>query len=143
MKFKDEFTNIFNKTSKQEEKLSKKDLKKLKLFESIPSENQNGDCYEQALNYFNLNDCTLVHGLVDGQGPLEGITYNHAWCENNGTIIDMTLAPEVQKALPVDLYYSIGNIKTTYKYDRQSANEKMVEYGTYGPWENKLIKNRY
>jgi len=139
LKFKD----IFTTTSKLEKKLSKKELKDLKLFEAIPKENMGGDCYQQALNYFNMNDCDLVHGLVSGQGALTGIVYNHAWCENKGKIIDMTLPKDIQKSIPIDAYYALGKIEITYKYNRESANEKMVEYGTYGPWEKDLINNRY
>jgi len=123
----------------------KKQIKQwsVQITESIPVKNKNGDCYQKALNYFNSHDCTLVHGLVDGQGALEGITYNHAWCEKGGKIIDMTLSPTVQKSLPMEIYYAIGNIKTTFKYNKKEAQKKMLEYGTYGPWEKKLLDNKY
>jgi len=140
----EKFKDIFTQTSKQEDKLSKKDIKKLKLFEAIPQENQGGDCYEQALHYFQRDTgSTLVHGLVNGQGALEGILYNHAWCEKGSKIIDMTLPKDVQKSLDINLYYAIGGIQTTYKYNRKEAMEKLNEYETYGPWEDKLISNKY
>jgi len=115
------------------------------LFEKyIPDENKGGDCYVKALHYMQSDpSATLVHGLVDGQGPLEGITYNHAWCEKGGKIIDMTLPKSIQKSIPVELYYKIGNIKTTYKYTYEEMLEKMEEFETYGPWEKVLLKNKY
>jgi len=115
------------------------------IFEKyIPDANKGGNCYVKALHYMQEDpSATLVHGLVDGQGPLEGITYNHAWCEKSGKIIDMTLQKSAQKSIPIDLYYKIGNIKTTYKYTYDEMLEKMDEYGTYGPWEKKLINNKY
>jgi hypothetical protein len=115
------------------------------IFEkNIPDANKGGDCYEQALHYMQSDlSATLVHGLVTGQGPLEGIIYNHAWCEKNGKIIDMTLPKAAQKSLPIDFYYSIGHITVTYKYTYDQMLEKMNEFGTYGPWEKKLIRNKY
>lgn len=114
------------------------------ILEGIPSKNKNGDCYVKAYRYQESNpEVTLVHGLVAGQGPLAGIVYNHAWCEHNGKIIDMTLKPEVQKSLPIELYYAIGNIKVFFKYNNEERIEKVLDSGVYGPWEKKLKNNKY
>lgn len=115
---------------------------------NIPKENQNGDCYVVSYKYFNSNcfknkNLRLVHGLVSGQGALKGIIYCHAWCEDGETIIDMTLPPKIQKELPKGLYYAIGHIKTTFEYDYNQVNENAQKFGTYGPWEEVLIKNKY
>ncbi len=119
----------------------------LPLFEAIPKANKNGDCYEVAYKYFNSKASNkklrLVHGLVRGQGALEGIIYNHAWVEDGNKIIDMTLDKKVQKSLPKVLYYAIGQIKVTYEYTYSEHIEKVNEYGTYGPWEKKLLSNKY
>lgn len=112
------------------------------LFEAIPEANKNGDCYVVSLKYMRPG-LKLVHGLVDGQGALSGITYNHAWIEDGDKIIDLTLPKKLQKALPKKLYYSIGNIKTTFEYSFDEMNDKMIKEGTYGPWEKVLKKNKY
>ena len=121
------------------------EILKTVLNESLKAD---GVCYEASYQYFNRNykdGMKLVHGLVDGQGPLEGIRYNHAWIEFNGVVIDMTLPPKVQKSLPVVLYRSIGNIskKETFEYSQMEVFEKVQEYKTYGPWEKILLKNKY
>jgi len=116
------------------------------LFEdrNIPAANKGGDCYKKASDYMQSDhSATLVHGLVTGQGPIDGIIYNHAWCEKSGKIIDLTLPKQAQKSLPIEFYYEIGHIKTTYKYNFDEMVKKMDEYGTYGPWEKKLLNNKY
>ena len=115
----------------------------LSLFENkIPAKNKNGKCFEVALEYMYKNPtATLVHGLVTGQGPIEGILYNHAWVEKGNTVIDETVSLEI----PKKLYYMIGQIKESnvYRYSIDEMNKKLLEYKTYGPWEKKLLKNKY
>jgi hypothetical protein len=115
---------------------------------AIPKDSTNGDCYVQAYQYFQSNahrdrSLRLVHGLVTGQGKLEGLVYNHAWCESKNKVIDTTLPKKFQKSLSVREYYEIGKIKTVFKYDFNEHLDKVVEYETYGPWEKILIRNKY
>lgn len=118
------------------------------LFESgdIPEKNKNGKCYQVSMEYMMKNskdkNLRLCHGLVTGQGALDGIIYNHAWCEKGDEIIDLTLPKKVQK-LPKALYYAIGHIKTVFCYDYKEMAEKVQEFETYGPWEPVLLKNKY
>ena len=112
----------------------------------IPKKNQGGDCYVLAYQYITSHpnkNLKLVHGLVTGQGPLEGIIYNHAWVEDGNKIIDLTLPKPLQKSLTKDQYYKIGKIKTVYKYSYKEVLDKSMEYQTYGPWEKKLLQNKY
>lgn len=103
-----------------------------------------GDCYYKAYKYQEAHPhVILVHGLVRGQGKLEGIIYNHAWCEDSDIIIDMTLKPKLQKSFSKNIYYLLGNIKTTFRYSYQDRIEKSLEIGTYGPWESELLKSKY
>ena len=78
---------------------------------------------------------TLVHGVVSGQGPLEGIEYCHAWVLDGDDVIDDTLPPDMRR-IPADLYYSMGNIELTREYDWHDVAEMLDEYGTYGPWDD-------
>jgi len=112
----------------------------------IPKQNQGGDCYIVSYQYFMANfkdNLRLVHGLVTGQGSLEGIVYNHAWVEDGDKIIDMTLPKTLQKSITKSQYYKMGKIKTVYKYTEKEVIDKSMEYQTYGPWETKLLRNKY
>jgi len=116
---------------------------------NIPTENQGGDCYVVAYRYFmehnfEYENLRLVHGLVTGQGAIAGIVYNHAWVEDidERIVYDMTM-PESFRIVPSFIYYQLGKIKTTYKYDYKEVIEKSMEYETYGPWEEELINNEY
>ena len=102
----------------------------------IPEENKHGDCFVVSLHKFleNIRRYKLVHGIVTGQGPLEGIQYCHAWVEDGNTVIDMTLPSKYQK-MPKSEYYAIGNIQITKKYDGPQAYRMIEKYGTYGPWD--------
>lgn len=104
---------------------------------NVPDENKNGDCFEVALNTFfkDPSRYTLVHGVVNGQGPLEGIQYCHAWVidEDEDCVIDNT--QPTHKKLPTGLYYMLGKIETTREYGLSEAVEMMNKYGTYGPWD--------
>ena len=107
-----------------------------------------GTCFIDAKNYMEKNTkLILVHGLVQGQGPIEGITYNHAWVEDGNTVIDSSLKEQGRKnyKFPKDLYYAIGNIqeKTTFRYTYKEMLEKLVKEENYGPWEKVLQKNKY
>jgi hypothetical protein len=108
-----------------------------------------GQCYQVAYHYFDKNyprnhNLRLVHGLVTGQGPIKGIIYNHAWVEDvqKKIVIDETF-PEPYRVMPVDLYYRLGKVVSTYKYDLMQVMMKASTFKTYGPWEDELIKNKY
>lgn len=111
--------------------------------DDIPEENKHGDCFVAALHKFmeNPKRYTLVHGVVTGQGPLEGVEYCHAWVidENTDTVIDMTLPKNMQK-LPVELYYGIGRISITKEYKASDVAKMVNKYGTYGPWDKVFEK---
>lgn len=118
---------------------------------TIPDECKNGDCYQVGYRYFNKNaiknpNLRLVHGLVTGQGKINGIVYNHCWCEDikEDMVIDMTM-PSAFQMVPRVVYYALGKIdeETVYKYDHSQVMAKSVEYGTYGPWEEKLLANEF
>jgi len=103
----------------------------------IPEENQHGDCFVQALHQFlkNPKRYTLVHGVVTGQGAIEGIEHNHAWVidEKNEQVIDNTLPGN--KRIPIGIYYWVGKISITREYKEKEVMEMIDKYGTYGPWD--------
>lgn len=106
--------------------------------EDVPEKNKHGNCFEVALHTFmeDMVNRTLVHGIVTGQGPIKGIKYNHAWVEENGVVVDNT----VHITLPCEVYYSLGQIEITRKYDRLNVNKMIEKFGTYGPWDKELMR---
>ena len=82
--------------------------------DDIPKNNKGGDCYEVAGRYLmdeslkGNKNLILVHGEVEGQGPIAGIRYGHAWIEDGEMIVDKSGGRNIQ--LPKIIYYSIGNI---------------------------------
>jgi hypothetical protein len=125
----------------------------LGLFESnlahddIPADNQNGSCYQDAMNHMmrhgkrGKDDILLCHGLVTGQGAIKGIVYNHAWIEKGSKVVDETIPITIDKRV----YYAMGNIKekTVFRYTYEEMAHKVTKFKTYGPWEAILIKNKY
>lgn len=110
----------------------------------IPEENKHGNCFVVALNKFmeNPRKYTLVHGVVTGQGPLEGIQYCHAWVEDSfGDVWDGTLPEPFCNGISHEFYYSLGKIKITRKYDAKKVYDMLDKYETYGPWDS--VFNKY
>lgn len=102
----------------------------------------NGDCFRQAWKafYSNLNrDPLLVHGVITGQGAIEGIQYVHAWIEIGDMVIDTTISL-FKNGFPRDAYYGLARVDESrvFKYDRFQVSDKAMEYQTYGPWESEL-----
>ena len=104
-----------------------------------------GDCYEAAAHYMldnaygkGLHNLRLVHGEVAGQGPLEGMTYGHAWVEDGDTVIDRSNGRNI--VMPKADYYALGQIdklNNSHVYTFEEARAKMLEHGVYGPWDLK------
>ena len=116
----------------------KRYIKSAVKLEDVPEENKHGNCYVVALHKFmeNPKRYTLVHGVVTGQGPLEGLQYNHAWVidERNEQVIDMT-QPAGHQRFPVGIYYMLGKISLTREYKAKDVYKMLDKYGTYGPWD--------
>ena len=108
---------------------------------NIPKKNTNGDCYQAAANIVvdldEDTDLILVHGIVTGQGPIEGVEYGHAWVEDGGMVIDKSNGRDI--TMPKAMYYGLGNIhkRNTIRYTREEAVKKMLDSGHYGPWDLK------
>lgn len=108
-----------------------------------------GDCYEAAFHYI-LDHCLgmavenpnhnlrLVHGEVAGQGPLEGVTFGHAWVEDGDIVIDQSNGRDI--VMPKALYYAAGRIAELgnyHVYTPEEARDKCIQHGTYGAWDLK------
>ena len=98
-----------------------------------------GNCFEVALLNATANpELDVVHGVVCGQGPLEGIAFPHAWNEWGGVVIDDSNGRSVE--MPASAYYAIGNIDESkvFRYSYREAIEMAVDFETYGPWVPEL-----
>jgi hypothetical protein len=100
------------------------------------------DCPELA----GLSDIRLAHGIVCGQGPLEGYRFTHAWVEGVSEkgipmVVDCSNGREV--VMPQGLYYLIGGIdeEEVQRYTDDQARERLIERATYGPWDGAPAKH--
>ena len=112
--------------------------------EDFPS---GGDCFESALqelmhsNPFgkdHMDNMTMVHAAVTGQGEIEGVKHGHAWNEIGDVVLDKSNGRNI--VMRKEQYYKAGNIdpNNTNEFKRYTRNEmaKMVsKFKTYGPWE--------
>jgi hypothetical protein len=102
-----------------------------------------GNCFETAMGLV-LGDptMTLVHGLVHHDVSGE---HWHAWAERTEEVHFPGYGPVTMTSCidhangnhwegPAALYYSIGRIKTTHRYDDVEAAKEMLRTGHYGPW---------
>lgn len=103
-----------------------------------------GDCYEAAGKYMLeacLQGCAnlrLVHAEVMGQGPLEGVTYGHAFVVDGVMVIDRSNGRNIR--MPKDLYYFIGRIyelDNIHEYTYQQMGQRMLKTRIWGPWDLK------
>ena len=96
-----------------------------------------GDCYQAAgrLIMDHMSKGKLVHGMVNGQGSLDGIRFGHAWVEVGSKVLDHSNGKK--KSISKKLYYAMGKINPSqckyYKY--KDAAKFMVDKGHWGPWE--------
>ena len=102
----------------------------------------NGDCFEVAgtmiLDNPMVHALTLVHGIVTGQGPIEGVEHVHAWVEDSDAMVALDFSNGNAVVVPIDQYYKIGKIKKTARYDRKEVVSILVDTGVWGPWEDWL-----
>lgn len=104
----------------------------------------------------------LVHGVVRGQGAVEGKRFDHAWVERHDeinvpesvrndpnfqrllegggmddlawTVLDNSNGNHIE--MPRMMYYSIGNIteNDVTRYTRDEMIHQLAQTGHYGPW---------
>lgn len=114
-----------------------------------------GDCYPVAwkmvtgnpLDHDSEGELTLCHGMVVGQGPIEGMAHSHAWVERTDmvafpghaeypavTCIDHANGNDIE--LPQQLYYKVGQVTDVHRYDRLEAMTNAARTRHYGPWHD-------
>ncbi len=104
-----------------------------------------GQCFIKAFEalekfYHSGANPVLVHGVVTGEGKLEGVKYTHAWVEI-GDHNDMTRTVVVDNTvsegftMPAIEYYKQGKIQITKKYTYKEALAKILDIQHWGPWD--------
>ena len=112
-------------------------MKHLKAYELY--ERAMGDCYPAGgrliMNFFGDKDHRLVHGMVDGQGALEGMRYGHCWVESKDTVLDHSNGKKLE--IPTKVYYALGRVDPAEckYYSPKEAARFMSEEEHWGPWE--------
>ena len=111
--------------------------------EGLTGYNATGDCFRTAWNtFYNMigDNPLLVHGVVTGRGPLQGVKFVHAWVEVDDMVYDKTM-PMFAEGFPKQGYYGLANIEDDsliFRYDSAKVADKASQYKTYGPWEDVL-----
>ena len=98
-----------------------------------------GDCYQAGgrliMNFFGDKRHKLVHGMVNGQGALEGKRYGHCWVESSNTVLDHSNGRKLE--IPKKVYYALGRVKPNQckYYTPEQAAKMMSTKKHWGPWE--------
>ena len=107
---------------------------------------ENGDCFRSAANYLMDVKCpenyVLCHGVVSGQGHLEGKKILHAWCEtaDGNIVIDKSNGNNFENLRL--LYYAIGRIdeNDVIKYTKDEMLKNLITTENWGAWDSDLNK---
>lgn len=100
---------------------------------------ETGNCYVVAFQYMlehpSQEGLLLCHGLVYGQGRMEGLRFGHAWNEIGDVVIDNSNGVYFEGSKSE--YYRIGKIdpKDVRCYTAKEAFELGLKYRHYGPWD--------
>jgi len=98
-----------------------------------------GDCYEASGNLIirsmGESGAKLVHGMVNGQGALDGVRFGHAWVEKGNKVFDYSNGREIE--MSKSKYYALGHIKPEDNkyYKPKQAMNWMQKKKHWGPWE--------
>lgn len=112
----------------------------------IPKENKGGDCFVAAIDcarqlsrrYKTRDKAVFVcHGIVTGEGPIEGVKYEHAWVEVGNKVYDWSNGNT--HTVMISYYYQRGKIEPgeVHRYLFEEAIAKLTEHKHYGPWPEK------
>lgn len=121
-----------------------------------------GNCFEDAAVYITdlwlrgkpTDGVLLCHGIVTGQGPIEGLKITHGWIEYTLEIPDLralldgkggtnalTMVRDYSNGntieVPREAYYKIGRIDaaTVIRYTVEEALQWLDKTGHYGAWQ--------
>jgi hypothetical protein len=105
------------------------------VFESLRQQDCAGHCYRVAMNWIiapENKDWILVHGTVWSNKC--GKRIDHAWCERDGFIFDLTQTVEARH-LKLEEFHRIAQAEVRKKYSTVDALELVKKYRHCGPWD--------
>ncbi len=94
-----------------------------------------GLCYTAAKRWVSLvknTDWVLVHGTVWSERV--GKRVNHAWCERNDQVVDLTL-PVGMRIIEREEYYQITQPEVSKVYSSDDSLMLSIKNGHDGPWD--------
>lgn len=95
-----------------------------------------GQCFSNAARWVREHsDSILVHGKVTNAA---GRTFDHAWAEDNGDVIDPTTGVRVKK----DRWYRLVKAKPEARYTSEQAAINMIRTRNHGPWTAEEVGKR-
>ncbi len=107
--------------------------------QSLLLESAMGDCYQAAgnlaISFVGDPKAKLVHGMVNGQGSLEGIRFGHSWVEYGDKVLDHSNGEK--REIPKSVYYVLGKVNPEENkyYTPKDAIKWMMKSKHWGPWE--------
>ncbi len=107
--------------------------------QSLLLESAMGDCYQAAgnlaISFVGDPKAKLVHGMVNGQGSLEGIRFGHSWVEYGDKVLDHSNGEK--REIPKSVYYALGKVNPEENkyYTPKDAIKWMMKSKHWGPWE--------
>jgi hypothetical protein len=133
--------------------------------EGNPRLSGEGDCYPTAnrlvmdkIGAPDEDNWRAVHGVVSGQGELEGVRFGHAWVEETQRFpLPENTPPEIREqfgdvtftvvhdksngndvTMPAEMYYGLGQIDeaTVRRYTPTETARNMARSMHHGPWED-------
>jgi hypothetical protein len=146
-KIRQEFTNEIQKAETFEEQVAvaKKwvtvknaDKELNKRIGILIGKKAGGNCFQANGQKFMFDfppDALLVHGIVVGQGAIEGVLHSHCWIEKGDMVYDFSEGREL--VLPKERYYKIGKIdeNNVKKYTLEEARKFILDTKNWGPWD--------
>ena len=111
-----------------------------------PSEDTSwqGKCYSNTIKFmikYDDKDYYICHGIVKGQGKINGNYICHAWIEDDDNCYDYDSLTNNICRIPKKLYYLIGDIDLVQvrKYNKMEMFENIQRTEHAGPWDQELI----
>ena len=111
------------------------------LIRTMPgSKTKPGLCYKNAFDFATSNPgWVLVHGVATGTGgEIQGVPFGHAWVERTSRFLERVYDPTADQLVLRALYYHVGRIGRTVRYEVDQALKLALETRHYGPWDDAI-----
>jgi hypothetical protein len=105
---------------------------------------ERGQCFTNTLaalqgwHSHGFSSYIMVHGIVRGQGKIDGLFHGHAWLEFNAHGFEFVVDPSYTSVMPKDDYYQLGHISYTKRYTFPEAFDLLCQTSHCGPWDDKI-----